>query len=491
MPQRSSPAKSRRPRLDRGHKTEQNARRGLETPRASRTVSPLVWAMGAHEGEPMAYPWQNQLYFGDNLSILREHVSDACVDLIYLDPPFNSNATYNVLFAEKSGEQSAAQIAAFEDTWEWGMESEQAYHEVVTEGPRKVADLLQAFRSFLGTNDMMAYLTMMVIRLVELHRVLKPTGGIYLHCDTTASHYLKMLMDAVFGPKNFRNEIVWKRTSGRKGVSQYGRVHDTLLFFTKSDYSTWNPPTVPQTEENVRGHDLMRDGDGRYYRMSDFSGAGQGPARTFGGEVIHPPPGRHWMFDQEGVDKLLAEGRIVFSKGGKPRLKTDLASLPGIAVHDVWTDVEPINAAAQERLGYPTQKPEALLERIIKASSNEGDLVLDPFCGCGTAIAVAERLHRRWIGIDLTHLAIALMKHRLHDTFGPDLSPYEVIGAPEDLASAEALAQQDRYQFEWWALGLVDARPAQDKKKGATEASMVTSTSLTTIAGRPSRLSCR
>ena len=264
----------------------------------------------------MAYPWQNQLYFGDNLSILREHVSDACVDLIYLDPPFNSNATYNVLFAEKSGEQSAAQIAAFEDTWEWGMESEQAYHEVVTEGPRKVADLLQAFRSFLGTNDMMAYLTMMVIRLVELHRVLKPTGGIYLHCDTTASHYLKMLMDAVFGPKNFRNEIVWKRTSGRKGVSQYGRVHDTLLFFTKSDYSTWNPPTVPQTEENVRGHDLMRDGDGRYYRMSDFSGAGQGPARTFGGEVIHPPPGRHWMFDQEGVDKLLAEGRIVFSKGG-------------------------------------------------------------------------------------------------------------------------------------------------------------------------------
>lgn len=413
----------------------------------------------------MTVGWKNRLYFGDNLEILRKEIASESVDLVYLDPPFNSNATYNVLFAEKSGKKSAAQIAAFDDTWQWGLESEASYHETVT-GGGKLGDLLQAFRGFLGQNDMMAYLVMMAARLKELHRVLKPTGGLYLHCDPTASHYLKLLLDAIFGPFCFRNEIVWKRTSGRKGITQLGRVHDIIFFYTRSNELTWNPPTIAQDESNARGHDIMKDEEGRWYRVSDFSGGGSGPPRSFNGVEIAPPAGRHWAFDQAGIDRLLSEDQIIFSAKGTPRLKTYLDQLPGIAVHDVWTDVEPINAAAAERLGYPTQKPEALLERIIRASSNEGDLVLDPFCGCGTTIAVAERLHRRWIGIDITHLAMTLMRHRLQNAFGPNLSPYVVEGVPKDVDSAQLLAMQDRYKFEWWALGLVDARPAHDKRKG-------------------------
>lgn len=412
--------------------------------------------------------WKNKLYFGDNLTILRDEVPDESVDLIYLDPPFNSAANYNVLFADKSGQKSAAQIAAFEDTWHWNVEqSESAYSEIVY-GGGKLADLMSALLGFLGKNDMLAYLVMMAVRLRELHRVLKPTGSLYLHCDPTASHYLKLILDAVFGTGGFRNEIVWRRTSGRKGMTQFGRVHDVIFFYTKSTMWTWNPSTVPLTADNIRGHDILREGDGKVYRLSDLSGAGQGPSRLFGDREIPPPKGRHWMFDQEGIDKLTEEGRIHFTSTGNPRIKTDIENLSGIAVHDVWNDIEPINAAAQERLGYPTQKPEALLERIISASSNDGDVVLDPFCGCGTAVAVSEKLHRRWIGIDITHLAITLIRHRLHNTFGSQLSGYEILGAPADVGGAEALAAQDRYQFQWWALGLVDARPASGlNKKGA------------------------
>ena len=406
----------------------------------------------------------NSLYYGDNLEILRRYGQDESVDLIYLDPPFNSNQTYNILFQEKDGSQSASQIKAFGDTWHWDETAARSYEETVEAGGQ-VAEAMQAFRKLLGTNDMLAYVSMMAPRLVELRRVLKPSGSIYLHCDPTASHYLKLLLDRVFGPKNFRNEIVWKRTSGRKGVSQYGRVHDIILYYSKSNRSIWNAPKVPQSAETVRGHDLMED-EGGVYRVSDFSGAGQGPPRIFGGRgEIAPPAGRHWMFDQDGVARLMSEDRIVFSAKGKPRLKNYLNDMLGIAVHDVWTEIEPINAAAQERLGYPTQKPEALLERIVQASSNEGDVVLDPFCGCGTTIAAAQKLERRWVGIDITHLAIALIRYRMGDSFGKDCR-FEVIGEPASLPDAAALAEQDPYQFQWWALGLVRARPA-DEKKGA------------------------
>jgi site-specific DNA-methyltransferase (adenine-specific) len=407
---------------------------------------------------------KNKLYYGDNYEVLQRYVKDESVDLIYLDPPFNSRQDYNVLFAEKDGTQSSSQIHAFEDTWEWNIDAARSYQHIVENIGGRVADTMRAFKTFLFNTDMMAYLAMMAPRLIELRRVLKETGSIYLHCDPTASHYLKILMDAVFGPQFFRNEIVWERTTGRKAGRQYGRVHDVILFFSRGETTVWNPPTVPQNEETVRGHDLLRD-EGGLYRLSDLSGAGQGPARVFDGKLIDPPAGRHWQFDQEGIERLRAEGRIAFSKNGTPRLKTYLKDLTGVAVRDIWTDIRPLNSSAAERLGYDTQKPEALLERIIQASSNEGDVVLDPFCGCGTTVQVAQRLNRRWIGIDITHLAIGLIKKRLSDAFGPEIkSTYEVIGEPTDYAGAAALAADDKYQFQWWALGQVGARPAEQKK---------------------------
>ena len=418
--------------------------------------------------------WMNALYFGDNLDVLREHISDGSVDLIYLDPPFNSNARYNVLFREKSGEESAAQITAFDDTWHWDLGSEAAYREVVTDGPPKLGDLLQAMRAFLGQNDMMAYLTMMAQRMVELHRVLKPTGSLYLHCDPTASHYIKLLLDAVFGARNFRTEITWKRTSAhsdtRQGRRQHGRVHDILFFYTKTDQWAWEPIYTEYDEDYVENfYRHVEPETGRKYRLDNLTGPGGAAKGNPQYEVMGVT--RYWRYSRERMEELIAEGRVVQSRpGAVPAYKRYLDEMPGVPLQDVWTDIGPIGARARERLSYPTQKPEALLERIIASSSNEGDVVLDPFCGCGTAVAVAERLGRRWIGIDVTHIAIALMKSRLHDTFGEDLSPYEVVGVPRDLASARALAVESehdgRYQFEWWAVSLVDARPAK-RGKGA------------------------
>ena len=409
--------------------------------------------------------WTNSLYFGDNLDILRERIADESVDLIYLDPPFNSNATYNVLFREGDGERSAAQITAFDDTWRWSVESELAYREVVNDGPRALGDMLQAMRSFLGQNDMMAYLTMMAQRLVELRRVLKPTGSIYLHCDPTASHYLKLLLDAVFDVRNYKNEIAWKRTSAHNDSSAYGRAHDIIFMYTK-DWTNfqWNRQYQAYDQEYLDSHYRRTTPEGRQYRTDNLTAGG-----LSGGGYEYEWNGvtRVWRAPRETMERWQREGRIYYTRNGVAEYIRYLDEMPGVPVQDVWTDISPINSQARERLGYPTQKPEALLQRIIGASSNEGDVVLDPFCGCGTATSAAERLNRRWIGIDITHLAIALIRHRLHDTFGDALRPYDVIGAPADLAGAQALARHDRYQFEWWALGLVDARPAQDKRRGA------------------------
>ena len=423
------------------------------------------------EAPDSGYTWRNKLYFGDNLGILREQVKDESIDLVYLDPPFNSNTTYNVLFAEKSGEQSAAQITAFDDTWHWGMESELAYRELVTDGPKKLGDMLQAMRAFLGQNDMMAYLTMMAQRMAELHRVLKPTGSLYLHCDPTASHYLKLLLDAAFGADKFRNEIVWKRTSAhsdtKQGRRQPGRIHDVILFYTKSDEWTWNPVHTKYDQDYA--DDFYRHVEpetGRRYTLGDLTGPGGAKKGNPEYEVMGVV--RYWRYSRERMQELIDEGRVVQeTPGAVPRYKRYLDEMAGVSLQDWWGDIKPIGSRARERLGYPTQKPESLLERIINASSNEGDVVLDPFCGCGTATAAAERLKRRWIGIDITHLAITLIRHRLNDAFGGKLRQYQVIGVPEDLAGAAALAQENRYQFEWWALGLVDARPAGDKRKGA------------------------
>ncbi len=419
--------------------------------------------------------WRNKLYFGDNLPIMREHIPDESVDLIYLDPPFNSNATYNVLFREHDSSESAAQIQAFDDTWHWSTDAEWEYQQVVTQGPRKLADMLQAMRTFLGQNDMMAYLTMMAPRMVELHRVLKPTGSIYLHCDPTASHYLKLLMDAVFGQQNFRNELVWKRTSAHSDVAQgarhMGRIHDVILRYSKGSEPTWNTVYVPYEQEYIDSVYRNIDESGRRYQTQPLHAARAGGDTRYEWKGKLPPPGRYWAFSKENMERLEAEGRIVYSRTGTPRYKIYLDESPGRPLQDIWTDVAAVHVQPKERLGYPTQKPEALLERIISASSNEGDVVLDPFCGCGTAVAVAERLKRKWIGIDVTHLAISLMKSRLRDSFGDELSKYEVVGSPADAESARALSLEGgntgRYQFEYWALGLVEARPGRDMKKGA------------------------
>ena len=419
--------------------------------------------------------WRNKLYFGDNLPILREHVADESVDLIYLDPPFNSNATYNVLFREAAGELSSAQIQAFDDTWHWTIEAELAYEEIVANAPQDVVNLIGAMRGFLGRNDMMAYLAMMTPRIIELRRALKPGGSVYLHCDPTASHYLKLLMDAVFGKTRFRTEIMWKRTSAhsdaRQGRRQHGRIHDVILFYTKSDRWTWNTTYTKYDQDYVdESYRHVEEGTGRRYRLDNLTGPGGAAKGNPAYEVMGVT--RHWRYSRERMDELIAQGRVVQSEDGTvPAYKRYLDEMPGVPLQDVWTDIPPIGSRARERLGYPTQKPEALLERVILSSSDESGVVLDPFCGCGTAIAVAERLNRKWIGVDITHLAVSLMKHRLADSFGERLSPYDVVGAPQDVASARALAEASehdgRYQFEYWALGLVEARPAHDRRRGA------------------------
>jgi DNA modification methylase len=407
----------------------------------------------------------NVLYYGDNLDILRRYIKDETVDLVYLDPPFKSNQDYNVLFAEQNGSRSAAQIKAFEDTWHWDVESARTYQEVVETGTEQVSKVMQAFRTFLGENDMLAYLSMMAPRLVELRRVLKSSGSIYLHCDPTASHYLKLLMDGVFGPTNFRSEVTWKRTNVHSDSKEWSSVADILLYYVRDNKAAfrWNPIHLKHSEEHIASK-YQADESGRLYTLSDMTSPHPRPNMMYEWKG-YPSPAMGWRYSKETMAKLDHEGRIWYpgDRSKRPRLKRFLDEMPGTLVTNVWTDIFPINSQAQERLGYPTQKPEAFLERIIRASSNEGEVVLDPFCGCGTAVAVAQKLNREWIGIDITHLAITLIRHRLKDAFG-DKAQYQVVGEPVSLPDAEALAKQDPYQFQWWALGLVGARPVEQKK---------------------------
>lgn len=412
----------------------------------------------------------NTLYYGDNLQILREHIKEESVDLIYLDPPFNSNANYNVLFKSPAGEKSHAQIEAFEDTWHWTDEAEQAFDEVMHSGNADAAELLRAMHAFLKTNDMMAYLTMMAARLLELHRVLKPTGSLYLHCDPTASHYLKILLDGVFGAINFRNEIIWKRKAGRGETNntaiRFGVSHDTLLFYAKTNSGKFLRQYRPNKEAYIESKFTEADADGRLYHLDNLTSPSYRPNLIYEYKGYKPPE-KGWAVSLERMKQMDAEGRLYFPDDLNKRIrrKRYLDELAGETVDTLWDDISPINSQAQERLGYPTQKPLALLERIISASSNEGDTVLDPFCGCGTAVHAAQKLKRQWIGIDITNLAISLIEKRLTDAF-PGIQ-FEVHGTPKDLDGARKLAAQDKYQFQWWAVSLVKAVPYGGKKKGA------------------------
>ena len=417
---------------------------------------------------------RNTLYYGDNLTILRDYIASESVDLVYLDPPFNSARSYNVLFKHESGRASEAQVKAFDDTWHWGIEAEATFHDLVTTGSAPVANTIGAMRQFIGDNQMMAYLVMMAARLVELHRVLKPTGSLYLHCDPTASHYLKVVMDTIFGPTHFLSEVIWKRTSAHSSAKRYGPVHDVLLVYGKSSAYLWVQQYEPFSEDYLTSHYNAMDEQGRHYTLSDLTAAGirKGQSGLPWRGFDPNSKGNHWKFTVGKLDELDAEGRIYWPKkvGGWPRYIRYLDAMKGVPLQDIWVDIPPVNPQAAERLGYPTQKPVALLERIIAASCNPGDVVLDPFCGCGTTIAAAEKLRRRWIGIDITHLAISLQKYRLKDTHGLESGKdHQVIGEPADLAGAAQLAREDRHQFEWWALSLIQAQPispGESLKKG-------------------------
>jgi len=432
----------------------------------------------------------NRMYYGDNLDILRnqEYFPNECVDLIYLDPPFNSNRNYNVLFKAESGADSEAQITAFEDTWHWSESALATYFDLVQDAPATVATAIKALMDLIGHNQMMAYLVMMAARLVELERVLKPTGSLYLHCDPTASHYLKILLDAIIGTANYRNHITWKRTSSHSSAKKWGPISDNILFYTKSDDFVWNKVYQPYEQQYIDDFYRYEDERGRY-QVGDLTGAGtrQGDSGRPWRGVDPTDSGRHWAIPgsalksayperdlsalsvQERLD-LLDEAGLVYwpTRGTVPRRKHYLDEAEGVLIQDIISDIRPLGSQAKERLSYPTQKPEALLERIIRASSNEGDLVFDPFCGCGTTIAAAHKLNRRWIGIDITHLSIALQKFRLQDQFelvsGRD---YQVIGEPVTVDAARALAHdpdnEGRYQFEWWALSLIGAKPTKGK----------------------------
>jgi DNA modification methylase len=399
------------------------------------------------------------LYYGDNLDVL-PRIATESVDLIYLDPPFNSNATYNVLFRTHEGEKSQAQIEAFGDTWHWSQQAERQYVALITgEAPITVADALEAMHKLLGPNDMLAYLVMMTARLVELYRVLKPTGTLYLHCDPTASHYLKVILDSIFGPEAFVNEVIWKRTSAHNRTRRFGPIHDVILVYARGREWTWIPQHIPYDAAYAEANfSKVEAGTGRRYSTADLTSNNPGSIYEWKGML--PPGHRYWGVAHETMERLESEGRVYYTRNGLPRLKNYLDEMPGQLLQDVWTDLGPVHPHSKERLGYATQKPLSLLERIITASSNEGDVVLDPFCGCGTAVDAAQKLGRRWIGIDITYLAVDLIRKRMRHGYGDEIEQtYEVHGIPTDLAGAEALFNENPFDFERWAVSLVNGQP--------------------------------
>lgn len=350
------------------------------------------------------------LYCNDNLERLN-HLSSESVDLIYLDPPFFSNRIYEVIWGDE------AEVRSFEDRWEGGIQH---------------------------------YIGWMQERVVELHRVLKSTGSLYLHCDPSASHYLKVMLDAILGQARFQNEIAWQRSGAKNDAKRYGRCHDVIFFYTKSNSFTWHDQFTEFDDASIRKNYTMVEAEtGRRYRHSDLTAGKAGGDVDFEWNGIRPYKRRHWAYSREHLDQMLADGRIEFRRTGMPVMKRYLDEQPGVPLQDVWTDIR-LTSAAPERLGYPTQKPEALLERILLASSRPGDVVLDPFCGCGTTIAVAQRLHREWVGIDISPTAIDVMRRRL---WRQERHVPVIVDMPD---TVEALKILKPFEFQNWVVNALN-----------------------------------
>lgn len=419
---------------------------------------------------------RSYLWYGDNLKWLsdRDAFPSESVDLVYLDPPFNSDRVYNVLFHTPGGAEATAQIQAFDDTWTWSDETSSALREFCRTGPPTVAALISALHAALGETNMTAYLVMMAMRLVELHRVMKRTASLYLHCDPTASHYLKIVLDAIFGARNFRSEITWLRSRNQKGSQhqskRYSPDTDTILFYAKSDLAEFHEERVrrPLTPDELAEKYTRNDERGPWIDGPILRSASMGerPNLVYEYNGFLPGPSG-WRVTRDKLRALDERGDIDWPVDGKPRRKLRPEDDPGIPVGTCWTDISSLNSRSAERLGYPTQKPLALLERIIMASSNPDDVVLDPFCGCGTAVAAAETLGRRWIGIDVTSFAIDVIEQRLDRDF--EAADFRVNGLPETLEDAENLFRRSPYQFQWWATGRIKAQPRDGRKKGADE----------------------
>jgi adenine-specific DNA-methyltransferase len=442
----------------------------------------------------------NRLFFGDNLDVLQRLGSET-VDLIYLDPPFNSKASYNVIFGTKRAGPSQAQSHAFEDMWTWGPDARRAM-EGVAQRDIAAGQLLDAFFKVFRESAVMAYLAIMAVRLVEMRRVLKGTGSLYLHCDPAASHYLKVLLDTILDPSAFRSEIIWKRSGAhsdtKQGKKNHGHVHDTILFYTKGKTWTWNEVFTPYNEGYTgRDYALVDDDSGRRFRRGDLTAAKGGGDTSYDWRVkkpagekvrwqadledeflspregweyraVRPYAYRFWAYSKSNMRQFAQEGRLRHTYDGMPEYKRFLDEMKGVPLQDVWTDIQPLTAGAAERLGYSTQKPLALLKRIIATSSNPGDVVLDPFCGCGTTVEAAQELGRKWIGIDITYLAIHVIETRMKRKFGDAISgQYQLLGKPQDTESATALAARDWLEFQKWAVftlgGVPNVKPGADR----------------------------
>ena len=425
----------------------------------------------------------NLLFYGDNLEVMRSKIKDETIDLCYIDPPFNSKRNYFQIY-NNIGKEDVAQAQAFIDIWTWNELAINGYQEIITNYQgcytKQTIELMKGLKGVLSESPLLAYIVGMTQRINEIQRVMKPTGSFYLHCDPTASHYLKLALDSVFCPRggDYLNEIVWKRSTGKSLTSRkLANDHDVIFNYSKSQNYTWNNEgcfisyDVTNLSEKTRKKYCYKDSDGRMYRLDNL--ANPNPDRP---NLTYEFLGftKVWRWTKERMNKAYEDGLVIQTKPGNiPCLKRYLDEQKGRPIGNVWDDIPPLNSQAQERLGYPTQKPESLLERIIQASSNEGDTVLDAFCGCGTSVAVAHRLRRQWMGIDITYQSIAVVLKRLEDSFGATIFDNLILnGIPKDMDSAIALANKKddrlRKEFEKWAVLIyTNNRAAINDKKGA------------------------